>query len=424
MTEEFLHYIWKFRLFDAKSLITSLGEKIKIFKPGEHNIDAGPDFFNAQIKIENTLWAGNVEIHIKSSDWKKHRHEEDKSYDNIILHVVYEADKNIFRRNGEVIPTLELKNLFSPTIYKKYLQFKSSKDWVPCEKQISKVDRFIVNNWLGRLVVERLERKSLSITQSLKLNKNNWEETFYQQIARNFGFKVNAEPFELLAKSISNKTLAKHKNSLLQIEAMLFGQAGMLEKEFKDSYPQLLQKEYAFLKQKFNLKPLDRHLWKFLRFRPSNFPTIRISQFSNLVYKSSHLFSKILETEHLKELKLLLDVEVSEYWRNHYVFDKSSVKKNKDMGGSSIDVIIVNTVIPFLFVYGKQKGEEMYSERAITFLENMEGEKNSVINQWEDLLMPVSKAFNTQALLQLKNEYCSKKRCVDCQIGNYLIKNS
>lgn len=423
MTEEFLHYIWKFRLFKNNDLFTSSGEKTEILNTGEHNTDSGPDFFNAKIKIGDTLWAGNVEVHINASDWIKHRHDNDKAYDNIILHVVLNADKIIYRKNRTILPTLELNNKFDADIYEKYVWFKSGKGWIACEKQIKKTDRFIINSWLDRLLLERLERKANLITQSLKLNNNNWEETFYQNLAKNFGFKINSEPFELLAKSLPAAYLAKHKNNVVQLEAMLFGQAGMLNEQCADDYFIGLQKEYQFLKQKFNLKPIDAHLWKFLRLRPSNFPTVRISQFADLVGKSSHLFSKIIETTDIGKLKEYLDVKTTAYWETHYTFGKSSIKRKKKLGNAAIDIIIINTIAPFLFVYGKQKQEEKFVERSVAFLEKVKGERNSIIEKWESLGMSVDSAYSTQALLQLKNEYCHFKKCLNCGIGNYLIKN-
>ncbi len=432
MTEEFLWHIWKFRLFNNNNLQTTSGEEIKILKVGEHNSDSGPDFFNARIKIGNTTWAGNVEIHTNASDWHKHKHTTDKAYDNIILHVVHEADVKIHRRNGEEIPTLELKNRIPQNVYGKYFQFKSSKDWIPCEKQISSVDKFTLNNWLDRLLVERLERKSKAITDSLKQNKNNWEETFYQMLARNFGQKINSEPFELLAKTLPVSVLAKHKNNLLQIESLLFGTAGMLEKDFKDDYPNELKKEFKFLKSKFKLKPIDSSLWKFMRLHPPNFPTIRISQFANLIYKSSHLFSKITEANSVKDTIKLLGTETSEYWQTHYRFDTSSPAlllkdkgaKKKRLGSDSINTIIINTIVPFLFVYGKEKGEEKFCDRALAFLEKLEAENNSIILKWESIGVLSKTSYETQALLQLKNEYCSKKRCLECSIGARLLTPS
>ncbi|MGB3948285.1 MAG: DUF2851 family protein [Bacteroidia bacterium] len=423
MTEEFLHYIWKFKLFNQLDLKTTSGETIEIIKAGTHNFDSGPDFFNAQLKIGETLWAGNVEIHIAASDWEKHAHQYNKAYDNIVLHVVFNADKAINRASGESIPTLELKNRIPEKVYENYLSFSTSKDWIPCEKQITDTPSFVINSTLDKLLLERLERKSISINNSLNLNNNNWEETFYQHLARNFGFKVNAEPFELLAKSLPSLVLAKHKSSLLQIEALLFGQAGFLNQHYNDAYLQNLQNEYVFLKHKFKLNAIDEHLWKFLRLRPVNFPTIRIAQFANLVFNSSHLFSKIIEINTFTELKKLMNVDVSEYWQTHYMFDKASTAKTKHLGEEALNNIIINTVVPFLFVYGKQKDNEKYCERALQFLEQTPGENNSIIKKWEVLKMPIKTAYSTQALLQLKNEYCTSKKCLNCSVGNYLLKN-
>jgi hypothetical protein len=424
MNEEFLHYIWKFKLFDQLNLKTLSGEAVEIVKAGTHNTDAGPDFFNAQLKIDSTLWAGNVEIHINSSDWERHSHQNDKAYNNVVLHVVYNADKLVYRTSGEPIPTIELKDRIEEKILNNYQKFKTSNDWIPCEKQVTAVPSLIINSTLDRLLLERLERKSISITQSLELNNNNWEETFYQHLARNFGFKTNAEPFELLAKSLPVLYLGKHKSSLLQIEALLFGQAGLLDAHYKDKYLQTLQNEYVFLKHKLKLQPIDGHLWKFLRLRPLNFPTIRIAQFANLVFHSSHLFSKLIETAEYKNLKTLLDVNVSEYWLTHYTFDKTSVSKKKHLGEEALNNIIINTVVPFLFVYGKYKNEEKYVDRALLFLEKTPGESNAIIDKWKFLKLPVKTAHSTQALLQLKNEHCNHKRCLNCSIGNYLLKNS
>ena len=424
MTEEFLWYIWKFRLFDNNDLKTTDGESIQILKVGEYNSDAGPDFFNARIKIGTTMWAGNVEIHVNSSYWEKHFHQKDKAYNTIILHVVNEADMNLYRENGEPIPTLELKNRIPQNIFGKYLQFKSSKDWIPCEKQISSVDKFTLNHWLDRLLVERLERKSKAITDSLKQNKNNWEETFYQMLARNFGQKINSDPFELLAKSLPVSVIEKHKNNFLQIESLLFGVAGLLEKGFKDNYPNELQKEFRFLKQKFQLSSIDASLWKFMRLHPPNFPTIRISQFANLIYKSSHLFSKILEATTVAQIINLCNAETSEYWQTHYRFDKVSLKKNKKLGNTSIDTILINTIVTFLFVYGKEKGEEKFCDRALSFLEKLESENNSIIAKWKSIGINSKNSYETQALLQLKNEYCSKKKCLECSVGANLLNST
>lgn len=423
MNEEFLHHIWKFRLFKQNNLKTETGETLEIIKPGEHNFDSGPDFFNAKIKLDATEWAGNVEIHTFSSDWEKHRHQHDKAYGNIILHVVYKDDKPLPGHKNNPIPTLVLSPFIDKKLFEKYSAFKSSSDWIPCEKSIHRVPEFVSSAWLERMLVERLEDKSNSILETLKLNQNNWEETFYQHLAKNFGFKINAVPFELLAKSLSNATLAKHKNSLLQVEAMVFGNAGLLEKHFKDKYLQSLQNEYQFLKSKFSLKPMEAHLWKFLRLRPANFPTIRLAQFAALINHSEHLFSHILETESLKQLHEQLNSSVSDYWKKHYIMEKPSRLRNKTLGKSAVDNLIINTIVPFLFVYGKFKKQEKYVDRALLFLEKTAPEKNQIIQQFNALGITSNNAFRTQALIQLKNKHCSTKGCLNCAIGNNLLKN-
>jgi len=419
MKEEFLHYIWKYKLYKSGNLKKKKKKKIEIIKTGTHNFDSGPDFFNAKIKIDETVWIGNVEIHMNSSDWFSHNHNTNKAYDNVILQVVNHHDKEIFRTDGQSIPTLVLK--FDKKLLANYEDLLQNKLWIPCEKQIPKVDSFIVDQWISILAIERLEEKSKRIDELLHQFNNNWETAFYVQLAHNFGFKLNSEPFELLAKSLPLSYLAKHKNSLLQIEALLFGQAGFLNDADGDEYYQSLKKEYLFLKSKFNLKPIEKHVWKFLRSRPGNFPTIRIAQFAMLIYKSSALFSKIIESKSLDEIKELLLVEPSEYWINHYLFNKESVKKTKSLGESSVDILIINTVIPFLFVYGKQTGSETIKQRALDFLEKIKSEKNSIVDSWNKIGILSDNALSSQALIHLKNNYCNTKNCLNCQIGSQII---
>jgi hypothetical protein len=424
MTEEFLHHIWKFRLFDQLDLKTINGETVEVLSPGEHNFDSGPDFFNARLKINGTLWAGNVEVHIRAGDWNKHTHHEDKAYDNIILHVVYEVDTVIARTSGENIPTIEIKDRIEPKQYYRYLDFKTSREWIPCARQISTVPALILYNTFDRMVLERLERKSFSILNDIKLHNNNWEETFYRHLARNFGFKTNAEPFELLAKSLPLVVLSRHRHSLLQLEALLFGQAGMLEEHLSDKYSLQLQNEYAFLKKKLKLQPMEPHLWKFLRLRPVNFPSIRIAQFAALVHTSRKMFSGMMEIESVKELGELMNVKVSPYWEDHFMFDRPSNRREKHLGEEAVNNILINTIVPFLFVYGKQRGDERYCDKALLLLERTAGEENSVIRHWKQLHVPTDKAYITQSLLQLKLGYCDKKKCLRCPVGNYLVKNS
>ncbi|MDX9695563.1 MAG: DUF2851 family protein [Bacteroidales bacterium] len=422
MKEEFLHYIWKYKLYNSRNLKTSNGHKIEIINHGTHNFDSGPDFFNAKIKIDDTIWCGNVEIHINSSDWYGHNHHTNKAFDNVILQVVFNHDREVFRTDGQLIPTMELR--FDKRLLNNYENLLQSKLWIACEKDILKVDSIIINQWIDKLAIERLEEKSKRIDDLLQQYNNNWETAFYVQMAHNFGFKLNSEPFELLAKSLPLSYIAKHKNSLLQIEALLFGQAGFLNDTNGDEYYRSLQKEYQFLKAKFNLKPIEKHLWKFLRSRPGNFPTIRIAQFAMLVFKSTALFSKIIESAKIDEIKEFFLVETSDYWKTHYQFNKESVPKAKSVGESSADVLIINTIIPFLFVYGKETGSETIKQRALDFLEKIKSEKNSITQGWRDLGVISNNALTSQALIQLKNNYCNTKNCLNCQIGNQMISKA
>lgn len=422
MTEEFLHYIWKFRLIDQQLDSTS-GEQLLVIQPGSHNFDSGPDFFNAQIKINNTTWAGNVEIHIFSSDWYQHKHQDNEAYENIILHVVYEDNKPVYRKSGELIPTLELKGHYKQSLYDRYAYFMTNKNWIPCEKLIQGVDRFVLNNWIDRLMIEKLENKAAEITSHFQSNESDWEQTFFEFLARNFGFKVNGTPFQLMAKSIPLKVLSKHKDNRFQIEAILYGQAGFLEASFTDEYPIKLKQEYTFLKMKYQLQSIDQHLWRFMRLRPSNFPTIRISQFADLICHSSHLFSTIIERKRLKDLTGLFNVSVSEYWKEHYMFDKTSSKRNKSISLKTIHLIIINTLIPFLFVYGKYRNDQSMIDRALKLLDQLPGEQNAIISKWDKLGLSVRSSFQTQSLILLKSSYCKNKRCLNCGIGNDIMKS-
>lgn len=423
MTEEFLHYIWKYRLIDHHLVLTS-GDQLHVIHPGTHNSDSGPDFFNARIKINQTEWAGNVEIHVRSSNWYQHKHQFDKAYDNIVMHVVFEDDKPVLRQNGNPIPTLELKSHFNPSLFDRYTYFMTNKNWIPCEKLIHGVDRFVINNWIDRLMIEKLENKAAEITSHFLNNNSDWEQTYYEFLARNFGFKVNGAPFHLLAKSLPLNILSKHKNDLFQIEVLLYGQAGLLKASFKDEYPNKLKKEYGFLQKKYNLDTIDQHLWRFMRLRPSNFPTIRISQFADLIFKSSHLFSSVSEKKSLPSLIEEFDVSVSDYWNSHFMFDKSSNKRTKNISHKTIHLLIINTFIPFLYVYGKYRHNQSMIDRALKLLDQLPGEQNAIISKWATLGLSVRSSFQTQALILLKNSYCKNKRCLNCGIGNEILKNT
>ncbi|MCF8368968.1 MAG: DUF2851 family protein [Bacteroidales bacterium] len=422
MTEEFISYLWKFRLL-KNNLITTSGEPCKVVETGTHNINAGPDFFNARVLIGDTLWAGNVEIHMLASDWYRHKHHFDNKYDNVILHLVHTEDKSVKRKNGELIPTLEVAGLFDNTLFEIYQGLLASKSWIPCQPFIHNVSRFLINSWIDRVLAERLEIKSKSIFEKLEYNNNDWSETFYQLLARNFGFNTNSVPFELLARSLPLRILTKHKENLFQIEALIYGQAGFLKENLKDEYFQKLKREYLFLEKKYQLKPIDGSMWHFLRLRPSNFPTLRLAQFAFLVHKSSHLLSKVLENEKIDDLYELFTAEASDFWTTHYTFKKKALKRSKTLGKSAIQLILINTVIPFLFAYGEETFNQQIKDRALRLLDMIPGEVNSQTRKWKELGLNTQTAFNTQALMELKSNYCNSKKCLSCAIGIEVIKN-
>ena len=420
MKEEFLQFIWEHGLFSRNDLKTTEGKTLEIISTGQLNSDSGPDFFNARIRIDETVWAGNVEIHQKSSHWYQHRHDLDQAYDNVILHVVELNDRTV-EVNDHQLPTLEIS--YPIEIFKNYDQLLKSQKWIACEDMLPEVDPFILRFWFSSLMIERLKSKTDDILNTLLQNKNNWNETFYQLLARNFGMKTNALPFELLAKSLPLNTLSKHKNDLFQIEALLFGQAGLLnESLLGDDYFLLLRTEYSYLYKKYNLSGLEFHLWKFMRLRPINFPTIRIAQLAMLIHRSTALFSKIIEIEDLDELHKLFNVSASEYWDTHYRFNKvSGEDRKKNLGESAFNNIIINTIVPVLFVYGDQHLDQAMKDRALFLLEKLEPETNQIIRNWSQLGIESKSAFETQALLQLKNNYCNNKKCLNCQMGAKII---
>ncbi|TWR27294.1 DUF2851 family protein [Mucilaginibacter achroorhodeus] len=423
-TEDFLHYVWQFRLFNRINLRTTEGEELEIQSVGLHNKNAGPDFQNARIRIGETTWAGNAELHLSSSDWQRHGHTTDGAYDNVILHVVYTDDTPLMRADGKRVPTLELKDRIPAELHHRYhnLVF-GNQSIIPCEGSISTVDGITMQNWLTRILVERLEKRSEAVIASLEQNRGDWEETFYQFLAGNFGFKVNALPFELLAKSLPQNILAKHKNNALQVEALIFGQAGFLDGELEEAYPKALQSEYNFLRKKYNLIPVENHLWKFLRMRPQNFPTVRLAQFAALVLQSNHLFSKVLEIKEVKEMReLFRNISVNEYWETHYRFGKESNASSKSLGAASVDTLILNTVVLFLFSYGKHMKLQYYVSRALKMLENIPAEQNNITDDFVNLGIKINSAFDSQAVIELKNSYCNYKKCLQCGVGIKILK--
>lgn len=422
MNEDFLSFIWKFRLY-SRNLVTTSGEVVTVIKPGEQHRNAGPDFFNARIRIGETLWAGNVEIHVKASDWYRHMHQSDKAYNSVILHVVYEADAEIIIGDMTTVPTVCLSSQLDPGILKKYRDMKASKLTIPCSKTVAQVAEPLMNLWLERMIIERLEQKSVVIEQVLQVNRGHWEDAFYQLMARNFGFNVNAGPFEMLARCLPRHLLLKHADHPLQTEALLFGQAGFLEEEFADEYPRKLRQEYQFLARKYGLLPLDKHLWKLLRMRPANFPSLRISQFGALLTSGKISFSQIREMDTAEEIIRLFQVTTTPYWFTHFVFDKPARFASRHLGSDSIRNIIINTIAPFLFYYGKSIGDEIYESRAYTLLKEMPNENNHILTEWLRAGVPIENAWQGQALLGLYKSYCSQKKCLNCSLGTALLKS-
>ena len=421
MTEEFLQYVWKYALYEQKPYFSDTGEEIIIIHQGEQNFDSGPDFTNTKIKIGDTIWVGNCEVHLNTADWEKHGHTENKAYNNIILHVVAKHNNSVVINKLNPIPTIELS--FDKSLIENYNSLVSSKQWVSCASKIQTIEKIKWVQWLTFLAIERLENKSVEIVQQLEKSQFHWEEAFYIFLARSFGFKVNSMPFELLAKSIPLNILGKHKNNLFQIEALFFGQSGLLENAVED-YSKALANEYIFLQKKYQLKPIEGHLWKFMRLRPYNFPTIRIAQFASLVHNSTGLFSKVIEAKNSEELQQMFTVEASDYWTDHFRFEVQSKSKVKNLTDDSIHILLINAVIPFIFVYGKLKNIAEQVDKSLEMLESLGSEQNSIIKGWDNIGFKAQNAFETQALLQLKNVYCDKKKCLNCAIGNNLIPSN
>ena len=422
LKEDFIQYLWRVKKINFHDLKTTQGETIEIIDVGRHNTNAGPDFLGAKIKIGKIFLAGNIEMHLRSSEWIKHKHHNDLAYQNVILHVVLVEDEVIYHRNKSRIPCLELRSRIPPRLSKTYLKLINNEAWIPCQHLFHKVSEIQLALWLDRLLVERLQRKTAYIAERLMATQNDWETCFFQLLCRNFGTKVNADPFEWLATIIPMNLLAKHQDRLLHIEALLFGQAGMLEGEFVDAYPNKLKKEYQFFRKKYSLEPIHTASWKMLRLRPANFPTIRIAQLASLVFKTRHLFSKSLAAKNVKELENMFNLEVSTYWQTHYVFDKATAKRKKKMGKSTIHLLIINTIAPFLFMYGKKNGEQSFQDQALKLLEQIPAEKNKIISRWKELGLAPTSAYETQALLELKNNFCDRKACLSCTVGHEVLK--
>jgi hypothetical protein len=424
MKEEFLHYLWKYSLYDMESLVDNEKNRIVILNPGEYNRDSGPDFFNARISVAGTVWAGNIEIHTKSSHFDNHGHQNDPAFNNVILHIVSENDKRVYNAKGEEILTAKIS--FDPAYYDKYISLINNPYIIACQDDIKQLDAILIRHWLNALIIERLQSKSDSILKIFSETGNDWDETFYRLLARYFGFRVNTEPFEMLATALPYRIIRKHSDSIFQIEALLFGTAGLLEtglfkEALTDEYYRNLIKEYNVLSAKYSLQPLHGWLWKFSRLRPPNFPTIRLSQLAALLSISGGLFSRVLEAADINRIKGLFEVSASAYWNDHFLFARKSRNVIKHTGSQAIEILLINSVIPLIFVYGQMRDNQEISERALSFLEEISPEENTIIAEWEAAGLFAESAFYSQALIQLRNEYCKKRKCLDCRIGNKII---
>ena len=424
MKEEFLHYMWKYSLYDKERLVDNEKNKIIVLDPGEYNRDSGPDFFNARISVAGTIWAGNVEIHSKSSHFDNHGHQNDPAFNNVILHIVAENDKPVFNSKGEELLTAEIS--FDQSYYEKYTSLISNPYIIACQDDIKKLDIIPIRHWLNSLVIERLQSKMESILKTFSETGNDWEETFYRLLTRYFGFRVNTEPFEMLATALPLRIVRKHTDNIFQIEALLFGTAGLLEPGlFKealiDEYYRDLLKEYSILSSKYSLQPLHGWLWKFSKLRPSNFPTVRLSQLASMLAVSGGLFSKVLEATDLNVIKEIFEVPASRYWDDHFIFGKNSRSFTKHTGSQAADILLINSVIPLLFIYGRNRDNQAISEKALSFLEEIPPEENKILAEWEAAGLNAESAFFSQALIQLRNEYCKKRKCLNCRIGNNII---
>lgn len=421
MQEDLLHYIWNHKKFNFPQLKTTNMKNVTITSVGTYNKNTGPDFFNAQLKIGDQLWAGNVEIHVKSSDWYLHNHETDSNYDNVILHVVWEHDTDVFRKDNSKIPTLELKPYVSNDTINNYSKlFSKSQKWINCENDYSSVDKFTISNWLERLYFERLERKSEIIKQLLEDSKNDWEATLFCMLAKNFGLNINGDAFLSMVKSVEFSIIRKIYGNQINLESLFFGQAGLLENDVEDTYHLQLKKEYDFLRQKFKLS--NKHIVpvQFFRLRPSNFPTIRLSQLASLYSKTQNLFSKIIEIQSMDDFYDLFSAETSPYWESHYTFGKGSKSSKKRVPKSFINLIMINTVIPIKFSYAQYIGKPI-DEEIMNLVIQIPSEKNSIVEKFLKLKTISSSALESQAFIQLKNEYCDKNRCLQCAIGNEIL---
>lgn len=426
MEEAFLHYVWQNQAFDKAQLQTTDGKPVEVLETGLPNDNAGPDFFNARLRMENMEWVGNVEVHINSKDWFEHKHQHDTAYDNVILHLVWNNDQPVFHRDGSPIPALELKDKIDKTLINNYQALLQSRNIIPCQAYVDSIPKIKWLSMFDRALSTRLKRKAETLKGMLQENQYDWENTAWQLLANNFGFKINNEPFLRLAKKLPVKILQKHSNNLLQTEALLFGQAGLLNGTFKDAYPGCLQREFHFLSHKYGLEQtlLADHEWKRLRLRPANFPTIRLAQLARFIHVNKKFFAAFIEAPRPGILFDMFHIKQSEYWQKHYFFDKPAKKTVPGLGKPAKEILIINTVVPLLAAYAIEKGQQEYMDKAIAILEQLPAENNHIIKKWKALGFTFKNAFDAQAAIELYNNFCSIKKCLVCDAGRTLVKQN
>lgn len=413
--EQLLHYAWKHKIFPLAGMKTTTNLPVEVIDPGLSNPHAGPDFFNAKIKIDGTVWAGNIEIHHRSSDWIRHNHHTDKAYDSVILHLAENIDCEVYRTDGQ--PIHQVQFTYPDTVRARYEELKLADMRPRCYSLLPSLSSFMVHSWFAALQTERLEQKTNLIMSRMKQHNNHWEDVFFITLSRNFGFGLNGDAFEAWANLLSYRSIDKHRDNLLQVEAIFFGQAGLLQEACDDPYYLNLQKEYHYLSRKFDLRHLDVSRWKFLRTRPGNFPHVRLAQLARLYSQATGLFSRIMEAETLKAVKEIFSFGTSEYWETHFIFGKESPQRQKQMGKHALDLIVINTIVPFLYAYGLYKADERLCIRASAFLEETPAENNYITRLWDGAGLPVHSAADSQALIQLQKEYCDLKKCLYCRFG-------
>ena len=419
MYEEFLHFIYKNKLWKEEPLLCN-GEKFEIIDVGITNQDSGPDFFNAKIKFDNTVWAGNVEIHVNSSDWYKHKHQYDLTYNNVILHVVFNNDKQIFYNNNEPVPTWEIK--FDHSLFNKYSELKNNNTDVPCSNYLDILDKIKISLYIQKLGIERLIQKTEYIQSLLQKNHNDWEQAFYVCLARNFGFGTNSIAFEQLALNTPINVIRKEYDNLFKIEALLFGQANLFLPEVEDEYQTKLIQEYNFLREKHGLNPIQREFWKFSKLRPANFPHIKLAQLCSLLSKFQGLFSAITNEKNFNKIRNFFEIHISDYWKTHYNFGKETKTAYQHLSSETFDNIAINTIAPFLYLYFATFKTDDSQELAIDWLNTIKPENNRYIRVWQSLGIESISAFETQALIHLRKNYCDLKKCLDCNIGYEIMK--